>query len=668
MPQNKGPFYMTTAIAYTSGKPHIGNTYEIVLADSIARYKRQQGYDVFFQTGTDEHGQKIELKAEEAGITPKEFVDNVSGEIKRIWDLMNTSYDKFIRTTDDYHEEQVQKIFKKLYDKGDIYKGEYEGMYCTPCESFFTTSQLVDGKCPDCGRPCQPAKEEAYFFKMSKYTNKLIEHIENHPEFIQPESRKNEMMNNFIKAGLQDLCVSRTSFKWGVPVDFDPKHVIYVWIDALVNYITGIGYDADGNSTEQFDKYWPADLHLIGKDILRFHTIYWPIILMALDLPLPKQIFGHPWLLQGDGKMSKSKGNVIYADDLVDMFGVDAVRYFVLHEMPFENDGVISWELLVERLNSELANTLGNLVNRTVAMSKKYFDCMVSRTGADTSLAGVDENGVSLDFDADLKAVVTAAKGKVEDKMATLHVADAITEIFTLFKRCNKYIDETMPWALAKDETKKDRLAEVLYNLVESITIGANLLVPFMPQTAERILEQFYPDNKADGDRDFDDLATFGLRKSGLKVTENPEILFARLDAEEVYKKAEELQAAQRAAAGAVEYPEVEKKPEISIEDFDKIQIQVGEVLKCEPVKKAKKLLVSQIRIGEEVRQIVSGIAAYYKPEEMVGKKVAVITNLKPCKLCGVESQGMILAASDDSGNLSVLTLDRDMLAGSEIR
>ena len=668
MPQNKGPFYMTTAIAYTSGKPHIGNTYEIVLADSIARYKRQQGYDVFFQTGTDEHGQKIELKAEEAGITPKEFVDNVSGEIKRIWDLMNTSYDKFIRTTDDYHEEQVQKIFKKLYDKGDIYKGEYEGMYCTPCESFFTTSQLVDGKCPDCGRPCQPAKEEAYFFKMSKYTNKLIEHIENHPEFIQPESRKNEMMNNFIKAGLQDLCVSRTSFKWGVPVDFDPKHVIYVWIDALVNYITGIGYDADGNSTEQFDKYWPADLHLIGKDILRFHTIYWPIILMALDLPLPKQIFGHPWLLQGDGKMSKSKGNVIYADDLVDMFGVDAVRYFVLHEMPFENDGVISWELLVERLNSELANTLGNLVNRTVAMSKKYFDCVVSRTGADTSLAGVDENGVSLDFDADLKAVVTAAKGKIEDKMATLHVADAITEIFTLFKRCNKYIDETMPWALAKDETKKDRLAEVLYNLVESITIGANLLVPFMPQTAERILEQLYPDNKADGDRDFDDLATFGLRKSGLKVTENPEILFARLDAEEVYKKAEELQAAQRAAAGAIEYPEVEKKPEISIEDFDKIQIQVGEVLKCEPVKKAKKLLVSQIRIGEEVRQIVSGIAAYYKPEEMVGKKVAVITNLKPCKLCGVESQGMILAASDDSGNLSVLTLDKDMLAGSEIR
>ena len=668
MPQNKGPFYMTTAIAYTSGKPHIGNTYEIVLADSIARYKRQQGYDVFFQTGTDEHGQKIELKAEEAGITPKEFVDNVSGEIKRIWDLMNTSYDKFIRTTDDYHEEQVQKIFKKLYDKGDIYKGEYEGMYCTPCESFFTTSQLVDGKCPDCGRPCQPAKEEAYFFKMSKYTNKLIEHIENHPEFIQPESRKNEMMNNFIKAGLQDLCVSRTSFKWGVPVDFDPKHVIYVWIDALVNYITGIGYDADGNSTEQFDKYWPADLHLIGKDILRFHTIYWPIILMALDLPLPKQIFGHPWLLQGDGKMSKSKGNVIYADDLVDMFGVDAVRYFVLHEMPFENDGVISWELLVERLNSELANTLGNLVNRTVAMSKKYFDCVVSRTGADTSLAGVDENGVSLDFDADLKAVVTAAKGKAEDKMATLHVADAITEIFTLFKRCNKYIDETMPWALAKDETKKDRLAEVLYNLVESITIGANLLVPFMPQTAERILEQLYPDNKADGDRDFDDLSTFGLRKSGLKVTENPEILFARLDAEEVYKKAEELQAAQRAAAGAVEYPEVEKKPEISIEDFDKIQIQVGEVLKCEPVKKAKKLLVSQIRIGEEVRQIVSGIAAYYKPGEMVGKKVAVITNLKPCKLCGVESQGMILAASDGSGHLSVLTLDRDMLAGSEIR
>ncbi len=668
MSQNKGPFYMTTAIAYTSGKPHIGNTYEIVLADSIARYKRQEGYDVFFQTGTDEHGQKIELKADEAGVTPQEFVDGVAGEIKRIWDLMNTSYDKFIRTTDDYHEKQVQKIFKKLYDKGDIYKGEYEGMYCTPCESFFTASQLVDGKCPDCGRPCQPAKEEAYFFKMSKYTDKLIEHIEKHPEFIQPESRKNEMMNNFIKAGLQDLCVSRTSFKWGIPVDFDDKHVVYVWIDALSNYITGLGYDVDGDSDEKFKKYWPADLHLIGKDILRFHTIYWPIMLMALDLPLPKQIFGHPWLLQGDGKMSKSKGNVIYADDLVNLFGVDAVRYFVLHEMPFDNDGVISWELLVERLNSELANTLGNLVNRTIAMSNKYFGGVVAKTGVDTTGAGTDENGASLDFDADLKAVVTSVKGKVENKMATLHVADAITEVFTLFKRCNKYIDETMPWVLAKDEAKQDRLAEVLYNLVEGITIGANLLTPYMPDTAERILAQLYPENPKAGVRDFDDFATFGLRESGLKVTDKPEILFARLDMEEILAKAEEIQAAQRAAAGVVEYPKVEKKPQIEIDDFDKIQIQVGEVLKCEPVKKAKKLLVSQIRIGDEVRQIVSGIAAYYKPEEMVGKKVAVITNLKPCKLCGVESQGMILAAADDNGNLSVLTLDKDMLAGSEIR
>lgn len=667
MPQNKGPFYMTTAIAYTSGKPHIGNTYEIVLADSIARYKRQQGYDVFFQTGTDEHGQKIELKAEEAGITPKEFVDNVSGEIKRIWDLMNTSYDKFIRTTDEYHEKQVQKIFRKLYEKGDIYKGEYEGMYCTPCESFFTASQLVDGKCPDCGRPCQPAKEEAYFFKMSKYTNKLIEHIEKHPEFIQPESRKNEMMNNFLKAGLQDLCVSRSSFKWGIPVDFDDRHVIYVWIDALTNYITGLGYDADGGSSEMFKKYWPADLHLIGKDIIRFHTIYWPIILMALDLPLPKQIFGHPWLLQGDGKMSKSKGNVIYADDLVDLFGVDAVRYFVLHEMPFENDGVISWELLVERLNSELANTLGNLVNRTIAMSDKYFDGSVVKTGADTTGAGEDETGASLDFDADLKAVVTGTRSRVEEKMKTLHVADAITEIFSLFKRCNKYIDETMPWALAKDESKKERLSEVLYNLVESITIGANLLTPFMPETAERILKQLNPDNPKAEVRDFDDLDKFGLRESGIKVTDKPEILFARLDMEEVLKKAEEIQEAQRAADDASAYPDVERKPEITIDDFDKIQIQVGEVLKCEPVKKAKKLLVSQIRVGNEVRQIVSGIAAYYKPEEMVGKKVAVITNLKPCKLCGVESQGMILAAGDDAGNLSVMTVDRDIISGSEI-
>lgn len=668
MPQNKGPFYMTTAIAYTSGKPHIGNTYEIVLADSIARYKRQQGYDVFFQTGTDEHGQKIELKAEEAGITPKEFVDNVSGEIKRIWDLMNTSYDKFIRTTDDYHEKQVQKIFKKLYDQGDIYKGSYEGMYCTPCESFWTESQLVDGKCPDCGREVKPAKEEAYFFRMSKYADRLIEHINTHPEFIQPVSRKNEMMNNFLLPGLQDLCVSRTSFKWGIPVDFDDKHVVYVWLDALTNYITGIGYDADGNSSEQYKKFWPADLHLIGKDIIRFHTIYWPIFLMALGEPLPKQVFGHPWLLQGDGKMSKSKGNVIYADDLVDMFGVDAVRYFVLHEMPFENDGVISWELMVERMNSDLANTLGNLVNRTIAMSNKYFDGNVAKTGADTTGAGTDENGASLDFDAELKAVVTGTKARVEDKMKTLHVADAITEIFTLFKRCNKYIDETMPWALAKDETKKDRLSEVLYNLVESITVGANLLTPYMPETSERILAQLYPANPKAGERDFDDLDKFGLRENDIKVTEKPEILFARLDLGEVMKEVEKIQEAQKKAAGIKDYPKVEKKPEITIDDFDKIQIQVGEVIKCEPVKKAKKLLVSQIRIGDEVRQIVSGIAAYYKPEEMVGKKVAVITNLKPCKLCGVESQGMILAAADDENNLSVLTVDKDIIEGSEIR
>ena len=668
MPQNKGPFYMTPAIAYTSGKPHIGNTYEVVLADSIARYKRQQGYDVFFQTGTDEHGQKIELKAEEAGITPKEFVDNVSGEIKRIWDLMNTSYDKFIRTTDDYHEKQVQKIFKKLYDQGDIYKGSYEGMYCTPCESFWTESQLVDGKCPDCGREVKPAKEEAYFFRMSKYADRLIEHINTHPEFIQPVSRKNEMMNNFLLPGLQDLCVSRTSFKWGIPVDFDDKHIVYVWLDALTNYITGIGYDADGNSSEQYKKFWPADLHLIGKDIIRFHTIYWPIFLMALGEPLPKQVFGHPWLLQGDGKMSKSKGNVIYADDLVDMFGVDAVRYFVLHEMPFENDGVISWELMVERMNSDLANTLGNLVNRTIAMSNKYFGGNVAKTGADTTGAGTDENGASLDFDAELKAVVTGTKARVEDKMKTLHVADAITEIFTLFKRCNKYIDETMPWALAKDETKKDRLSEVLYNLVESITVGANLLTPYMPETSERILAQLYPANPKAGERDFDDLDKFGLRENDIKVTEKPEILFARLDLEEVMKEVEKIQEAQKKAAGIKDYPKVEKKPEITIDDFDKIQIQVGEVIKCEPVKKAKKLLVSQIRIGDEVRQIVSGIAAYYKPEEMVGKKVAVVTNLKPCKLCGVESQGMILAAADDENNLSVLTVDKDIIEGSEIR
>ena len=669
MPQSKGPFYMTTAIAYTSGKPHIGNTYEIVLADSIARFRRQEGYDVFFQTGTDEHGQKIELKAEEAGITPKEFVDNVSTEIKRIWDLMNTSYDKFIRTTDDYHEKQVQKIFKKLYDQGDIYKGSYEGMYCTPCESFWTESQLVDGKCPDCGREVKPAKEEAYFFKMSKYANKLIEHINTHPEFIQPVSRKNEMMNNFLLPGLQDLCVSRTSFKWGIPVDFDDKHVVYVWLDALTNYITGIGYDADGNSSEQYKKFWPADLHLIGKDIIRFHTIYWPIFLMALGEPLPKQVFGHPWLLQGDGKMSKSKGNVIYADDLVDMFGVDAVRYFVLHEMPFENDGVITWELLVERLNSELANTLGNLVNRTIAMTNKYFDGVLNKTGVTSANDGVDADGKSLDFDADLKAVVTGTKARVQDKMKTLHVADAITEIFTLFKRCNKYIDETMPWALAKDESKQGRLSEVLYNLAESITIGANLLTPYMPKTAERILAQLYPANPAEGVRDFDDLDKFGLRKSGEKVTDAPEILFARLDLEEVLKKAEELQAAQKKANGAAEeeYPQVEAKPEITFDDFEKIQIQVGEVLKCEPVKKAKKLLCSQIRIGAEVRQIVSGISKYYKPEEMVGKKVAVVTNLAPRTICGVESQGMILAAMDDKDNLSVMTVDKDIVSGSEI-
>ena len=657
MPQNKGPFYMTTAIAYTSGKPHIGNTYEIVLADSIARFRRQEGYDVFFQTGTDEHGQKIELKAEEAGITPKEFVDNVSIEIKRIWDLMNTSYDKFIRTTDEDHEKQVQKIFKKLYDQGDIYKGSYEGLYCTPCESFWTESQLVDGKCPDCGREVKPAKEEAYFFKMSKYANRLIEHINTHPEFIQPVSRKNEMMNNFLLPGLQDLCVSRTSFKWGIPVDFDDKHVVYVWLDALTNYITGIGYDADGNSSDLYKKYWPADLHLIGKDIIRFHTIYWPIFLMALGEPLPKQVFGHPWLLQNDGKMSKSKGNVIYADDLVELFGVDAVRYFVLHEMPFENDGVISWELMVERMNSDLANTLGNLVNRTIAMSNKYFEGVVNKTGVCDDV-----------IDADLKSVITATRDKVQNKMATLHVADAITEVFTLFKRCNKYIDETMPWALAKDESKQDRLAEVLYNLVESITIGANLLKSFMPDTTDKILAQLFPENPSAGVRDFDDLDTFGLRESGLKVTETPEILFARLDYEKDLKeKVEAIQEAQKKANGAVEYPVVEKKPEITFEDFEKVQIQVGEVLKCEPVKKAKKLLCSQIRIGDEVRQIVSGISQYYKPEEMVGKKVAVITNLAPRTICGVESNGMILAAMDDKNNLSVMTVDKDIISGSEI-
>ena len=641
------PYYLTTAIAYTSGKPHIGNTYEIVLADSIARFKREEGYDVRFQTGTDEHGQKVELKAEEMGVTPKEFVDGVSTEIKRIWDLMNTSYDKFIRTTDDYHEKQVQKIFKKLYDQGDIYKGFYEGMYCTPCESFFTASQLVDGKCPDCGRECQPAKEEAYFLKLSKYTDRLIEHINNHPEFIQPPSRKNEMMNNFILAGLQDLCVSRTSFKWGIPVSFDDKHIVYVWLDALSNYITGLGYDVDGNSDEKFSKYWPADLHLIGKDILRFHTIYWPIMLMALDQPLPKQIFGHPWLLLNDGKMSKSKGNVIYADDLVDLFGVDAVRYFVLHEMPFESDGIISWELVVERLNSELANTLGNLVNRTISMSNKYFGGVVTDKGVNTE-----------ECDADLKRVVLETPGKVIAKMDELRVADAITEIFTLFKRCNKYIDETMPWALAKDESQSDRLSTVLYNLVESISVGASLLESFMPETSGKVLKQL---NAAK--RTLDDMNEFGKYVSGNKVTDTPEILFARLDINEVLEKVEALKAAQQGP----KYPEVEAKEEITVDDFDKIQIRVGEVLKCEKVKKAKKLLVSQIRVGNEVRQIVSGISLHYTPEEMVGKKVAVITNLKPAKLCGLISEGMILAASDDDGNLSVLTVDKDIISGSEI-
>ena len=656
MPQSKGPFYMTTAIAYTSGKPHIGNTYEIVLADSIARFRRQEGYDVFFQTGTDEHGQKIELKAEEAGITPKEFVDNVSTEIKRIWDLMNTSYDKFIRTTDDYHEKQVQKIFKKLYDQGDIYKGSYEGMYCTPCESFWTESQLVDGKCPDCGREVKPAKEEAYFFKMSKYANKLIEHINTHPEFIQPVSRKNEMMNNFLLPGLQDLCVSRTSFKWGIPVDFDDKHVVYVWLDALTNYITGIGYDADGNSSEQYKKFWPADLHLIGKDIIRFHTIYWPIFLMALGEPLPKQVFGHPWLLQNDGKMSKSKGNVIYADDLVDLFGVDAVRYFVLHEMPFENDGVISWELMVERMNSDLANTLGNLVNRTIAMSNKYFGGVVNKTGVEDAA-----------IDGDLKAVVTATRDKVQAKMATLHVADAITEVFTLFKRCNKYIDETMPWALAKDEAQQDRLAEVLYNLVESITIGANLLKSFMPETTDKILAQLYPANPEVGVRDFDDLATFGLRETGLKVTETPEILFARLDFEKDLKeKVEAIQEAQKKANGVTEYPQVEVKPEITFDDFEKVQFRVAKVLTCEAVKKTK-LLKFELQIGDEKRTIVSGIQKYYKPEELIGKKLVVCTNLKPRKICGIESQGMIISAWDDKDNLSVLTLEKDINECSEI-
>ena len=631
---DKPKYYITTAIAYTSGKPHIGNTYEIVLADAIARYKRSQGYDVFFQTGTDEHGQKIELKAEEAGVTPKEFVDNVSGEIKRIWDLMNTSYDKFIRTTDDYHEKEVQKIFKKLYDQGDIYKGHYEGMYCTPCESFFTESQLVDGKCPDCGRPVQPAKEEAYFFKMSKYADRLIEYINTHPEFIQPVARKNEMMNNFLLPGLQDLCVSRTSFKWGIPVDFDPKHVVYVWLDALTNYITGIGYHCDGESDEMFNKNWPADLHLIGKDIIRFHTIYWPIFLMALGLPLPKQVFGHPWLLQGDGKMSKSKGNVLYADELVDFFGVDAVRYFVLHEMPFENDGVISWELMVERLNSDLANTLGNLVNRTISMTNKYFGGTVT------------DKGVAEEVDADLKAVTENTSKAVEAKMKELRVADAITEIFNLFKRCNKYIDETMPWALAKEEDKKDRLETVLWNLIQSISEGAKLLESFMPETAEKILAQL----------------------GGGHVVEKPEILFQRLDLEEVMKKVEELHPKVKEEKEEEEEGiDIEAKPEITFEDFEKMQFQVGEIISCEAVKKSKKLLCSQVKIGSQVKQIVSGIKAHYTPEEMVGKKVMVLVNLKPAKLAGVLSEGILLCAEDADGNLALMTPEKKMPAGAEI-
>ena len=649
---DKQKYYITTAIAYTSGKPHIGNTYEAVLADAIARYKRQQGYDVFFQTGTDEHGQKIEQKAAEAGVTPKEFVDGVAGEIKGIWDLMNTSYDKFIRTTDADHEKQVQKIFKKMYAKGDIYKGHYEGMYCTPCESFFTESQLVDGKCPDCGRPCVPAKEEAYFFKMSKYADRLIEHINTHPEFIQPESRKNEMMNNFLLPGLQDLCVSRTSFKWGIPVDFDPNHVVYVWLDALTNYITGIGYDCDGDSTEQFGKLWPADLHLIGKDIIRFHTIYWPIFLMSLDLPLPKQVFGHPWLLQGDGKMSKSKGNVIYADELVDFFGVDAVRYFVLHEMPFENDGVITWELMVERLNSELANTLGNLVNRTISMSNKYF-------------GGVVENkNVCESVDDDLKNFILSVPAKVDAKMDKLRVADAMTEVFTVFKRCNKYIDETMPWALAKEEDKKDRLATVLYNLVEGICIGATLLKSFMPETTDRILAQL----NAQG-RELEDLKTFGLYPSGNKVTEKPEILFARLDVKEVMAKVEELHPPVKEEEPAKDENviDIEPKAEITFDDFEKLQFQVGEIIACEEVKKSRKLLCSQVKIGSKVRQIVSGIKSYYSAEEMVGKKVMVVTNLKPAKLAGILSEGMILCAEDADGNLALMTPEKEMPAGAEI-
>ena len=660
---SKGKFYMTTAIAYTSGKPHIGNTYEIVLADAIARFRRQEGYDVYFQTGTDEHGQKIQEKAEKAGITPKEYVDNVAGEVKRIWDLMNTSYDNFVRTTDEDHEKQVKKIFKKLYDKGDIYKGSYEGLYCTPCESFWTESQLVDGKCPDCGREVQPAKEEAYFFKMSKYADKLINYINEHPEFIQPVSRKNEMMNNFLLPGLQDLCVSRTTFSWGIPVDFDPRHVTYVWLDALTNYITGIGYDCDGSSTDQFKKYWPADLHLIGKDIIRFHTIYWPIFLMALGLPLPKQVFGHPWLLQGDGKMSKSKGNVLYADTLVDFFGVDAVRYFVLHEMPFDNDGVISWELMVERMNSDLANILGNLVNRTISMSNKYFDGVVS------------DKGARGEVDEDLKKVVLEEVKKADAKMEQLRVADAMTEIFNIFRRCNKYIDETTPWTLAKDESQKDRLATVLYNLTEAIAIGASLLYSFMPETSEKILAQIHT-----GKRELSRMDTFGLYPSGQRVTDKPEILFARMDIKEVLEKTEAMHGAETAAdqnqaggeegaSGSAEDSgiDLEAKAEITYDDFAKLQFQVGEIIKCEAVPKSKKLLCSQVKIGSQVRQILSGIKAYYSPEEMVGKKVMVVTNLKPAKLAGMVSEGMILCAEDAEGSLALMTPEKSMPAGAEI-
>ena len=675
----KKPYYISTAIAYTSGKPHIGNTYEIVLADAIARYKREQGYDVYFQTGTDEHGQKIELKAKDAGVTPKEFVDQVAGEIRRIWDLMDTSYDKFIRTTDSYHEKQVQKIFKKLYDQGDIYKGYYEGLYCTPCESFWTPSQVVDGKCPDCGRPVQPAKEEAYFFRMSKYAQKLIDYINEHPEFIQPVSRKNEMMNNFLLPGLQDLCVSRTSFTWGIPVEFDPKHVTYVWLDALTNYITGIGYNCDGESDPKFEKYWPADLHLIGKDIIRFHTIYWPIFLMALGLPLPKQVFGHPWLLQGDGKMSKSKGNVLYADTLVDFFGVDAVRYFVLHEMPFENDGVITWELMVERMNSDLANILGNLVNRTVSMTNKYF-------------GGIVENrNVCEEVDEDLKKVVLETVAKTDEKMNRLRVADAISEIFNIFRRSNKYIDETMPWTLAKDEAKKDRLATVLYNLTESIAIGASLLYSFMPSTSEKILAQLGTEK-----RSLKEMDTFGLYPNGNRVVEKPEILFARMDIKEVLEKVEAMKAQESAKSGALEANadgasqeankaaqdgaesgsgngaedgmDVEKKPEITYDDFSKLQFQIGEIVKCEEVPKSKKLLCSQVKIGSETRQILSGIKAWYKPEDMVGRRVMVVTNLKPAKLAGMMSEGMILCAEDDEGNLSLMVPEKKIKSGSEVR